>query len=98
MIRTTRPPAGRALHNLVVVAFDPATGAVHGRYVHSAFGSPDHEGAGREGRRLLAELAGRRGEGASPLEVVVLAEHELAGSAVDRIDPATRRPMPRAAR
>jgi hypothetical protein len=93
MIRTTRPPGGGVIHKLVVVAFDPATGVVHARHVHGALEGLDREGAEREGRRLLAELAKRRGAGASALELLYVPAHELAGGVIDRIDPATRRPV-----
>lgn len=91
MIRASAPRGREPLHTTVVIAFDRATGQVHGTYVHGSFGGPDAPGVTRGRERLLTEIAARLDERDGGLDTLELLLDEFPSAGIERVDPKTRR-------
>lgn len=94
MIAMSKGRKGEALHTVVVVAFDQANGRVHGTFVHGSLGSPEEADVKRSRERFMTELRVRLGDDAD-LDTVQLPLDELKESWIERVDPATRKPVKR---
>ena len=91
MIRGSGGANEQLLHAVVVVAFDRATGDVHGTYVHGSLHRPDPLGARLGGERLLEEIAARMGETGGVVDLIELPLDEVPPTGIARVDPQTRR-------
>jgi hypothetical protein len=89
MISMTKGHTVEPLHAVVIVAFDRASGKVHGSFVHGSLGGPDEAGIKRSREKFVAELKTRLGSGVA-LDTIQLPLEELKDAWVDRVDPATR--------
>jgi len=61
MLSMTKTRDSDVLQALVLVAFDPETGRVHGMYTHGSLGAPDDAGAKRADDEFLRKLVQRLG-------------------------------------
>jgi hypothetical protein len=92
MISMTKGGAGEPLHAVVLVAFDRASGRVHGTFVHGSLGAPDEAGVKRSREKFLALLRTRLGS-AVDLDTLQIPLEDLKDAWVDRVDLATRQPV-----
>ena len=92
MISMTKGRTGEQVHAVVVVAFDRASGRVHGTFVHGSLGAPDEAGVKRSREKFVAQLKARLG-GTVELDTLQLPLEELKDAWIDRVDPATRQPV-----
>ncbi len=89
MIRMSKGPKGETLQAVVIVAFDPSSGRVHGSFVHGSHGGPDEAGIERSRERFLGEL--RRRVGSVSLDVLQYPLDDLKGGWAERVDLETRK-------
>jgi hypothetical protein len=96
MIRFSAGPNGQTLDAVVVVAFDPASGKVHGTYVHGYQGNLNPAELERCRKRFLADLHARLGSAKIEFSEAPLARFK--DGWVERVDPKTRALVTRSAR
>ena len=80
---------GAEVHHTVLVAYDPATGAVHGTYVHTAFSKTDDASPERERVQFAADVT-RQKRLTAPPEIVIATADEIARG-IEHVDVVTRR-------
>ncbi len=90
MLSITKTRDSDALQGVVLVAFDPESGRVHGTYTHGSLGAPDEAGAKRAGEQFLRKLA-QRLRGAVKMDTIRVPLDEIKDTWVERVDPATRK-------
>jgi hypothetical protein len=90
MLSMTKRRDSDMLQAVVLVAFDPETGRLHGTYMHGSLGAPDDAGAKRAGDRFLRRLAQRLG-GSAKIDTIHVPVAAIKDTWVERVDPATRK-------
>jgi hypothetical protein len=92
MIAMSKSPYVEVLEGVVLVAFNRATGRVHGTYVHGSLGVPDEPGLKRGGEEFVKKLKARLG-GKVELDTIRLPLDEVKDTWIEPVDPATRKPI-----
>jgi hypothetical protein len=91
MIRISKPPGGEALHTTLLVAFDPANGAIYGTFAHASLQQEDAIGLARSRETFLADIATHIEQRQAQVELLELPLHELPPGSIQRVDPKTRK-------
>jgi hypothetical protein len=89
MIKLSAGPKGEMLRTVLIVAFHPVTGEVHGSFAHSSLGD-DAAGVERSRRRLVEELRSQLGAKAK-VETVTVGPGEMPTGSISRVAPKTRK-------
>jgi hypothetical protein len=90
VLSMTKTRDSNALQAVVLVAFDPESGRVHGTYTHGSLGAPDDAGSKRAGDQFLRKLARRQG-GSAKIDAIRVPLDEIKDTWVECADPATHK-------
>jgi hypothetical protein len=89
MISITKDQKGEIPNVVLVVAFNPANGEVHGTFAHASYGREDVEGVARSRERFLRELRSDLGTKAK-IEVIELPADKAPRGLIKHVDLKTR--------
>jgi len=96
VIRLPDLPGGDEMHAVVIVAFDPTTGEIHGTFVHGSLGDIEPSALELSESRFRAEVADRVGADAV-IAAIRVPLSSFTSTWIDRVDPQTLEPLFRAA-
>jgi hypothetical protein len=89
ILSITKDQHGAIPNTVLIIAFNPTNGRVHGTFAHGSYGE-DEAGVARSRKRFLAELRNSLGAEAK-IDAIELRHDQMPEGSIKFVDPKTRR-------